>query len=202
MAIDPFFKRPTTPDEWRARARVIESQLEGLTIAQLLRGTDKHGQPIGGGGSGGYDPNQPRIPAGHSDGGQWTNETKIGAERINDPRIISDVVPDNLWIPGAEYVAGHHWFARHFYENMPFSRETKRVFRDATSGPLVRRLWSRRRQSWLSHGYGWDRPHREYDAATRELTMKYMRDRGISPQQMTPAHAHEVVELIKKSGRM
>jgi hypothetical protein len=194
--INPFSKR-RTPDEWRARARHIQDQLQGLSIAELMSGA-KHGEAsIRDEHS--YDPNQPRVPAGHSDGGQWTNKAKIKAERINDPRIISDLVPDNLWIPGAEYVAGHHWLARHFFENMPFSPETKRVFRNATSGPLGGRLWSRRRQGWLSHGYGWDRPHREYDAATKELTLKYMRDRGISAQAMTPVHAHEVVDLIKKS---
>lgn len=37
IAIDPFFKRPRTPDEWRARARIIQSRLEGLTIDELLR---------------------------------------------------------------------------------------------------------------------------------------------------------------------
>jgi hypothetical protein len=45
MAIDPFFKPPSTRDEWRARARTIQSQLEGLTIAELMRGADKHGDP-------------------------------------------------------------------------------------------------------------------------------------------------------------
>ena len=197
MAIDPFFKRPTTPDEWRARARIIESQLEGLTIAELLRGTDKHGQPIGGSGSGEYDPNQPRVPAGHSDGGQWTDKPSGGP--INDPRVISDAIPDNEWIPGADYAAGHHWYARHFYQNHQFSREVKSIFRNATSGPLIRRLYSQRRQKWLSHGYGYDDPHRQYDRAVDELATKYMRDRGISAQQMTPDQANEVLDLIKKS---
>jgi hypothetical protein len=194
--INPFSK-PRTFEEWRARARHIQEQLQGLSIAELMRGA-KHGESGNHDGRG-YDASQPRVPAGHSDGGQWTNKAKIGGERINDPLIISDVMPDSLWIPGAEYVAGHHWLARHFFENMPFSRETKRAFREATSGPPVRRIWSRRRQSWLSHGYGWDRPHREYDAASKELTLKYMRDKGLSFQDVTPAHVPEITELIKNS---
>jgi hypothetical protein len=50
----------------------------------------------------GYDPNQPRVPAGHSDGGQWTSENEGGDDR----RIISDVTPDNDWKPGAQYANG------------------------------------------------------------------------------------------------
>lgn len=117
------------------------------------------------------------------------------------PRIIRDIpeLPDNLWIPGAEYVAGHHWYARRFYERYGFSREVRSIFRNATSGPLIRRLYSHRRQKWLSHGYGYDDPHRQYDRAVDELVKKYMSDRGISPSQMTAEQAYEVVDLIKKS---
>jgi hypothetical protein len=47
----------------------------------------------------GFDPNQPRVPAGHSDGGQWTSAGGGGDDR----RIMSDVTPDNDWSPGAQY---------------------------------------------------------------------------------------------------
>jgi hypothetical protein len=46
----------------------------------------------------GYDPNQPRVPKGHSDGGQWTN-TKEGE---SSPETLSDVTPDNEWGPGSK----------------------------------------------------------------------------------------------------
>lgn len=49
-----------------------------------------------------YNPDQPRIPAGNSDGGQWTSEDG----GINDSRVISDATPDNDWKPGAQYAAG------------------------------------------------------------------------------------------------
>ncbi len=53
-----------------------------------------------------YDPNQPRVPAGHPDGGQWTSdgpETVPATGGANDPRVLSDATPDNDWIPGARY---------------------------------------------------------------------------------------------------
>jgi hypothetical protein len=47
-----------------------------------------------------YSASQPRIPAGSADGGRWTSEGGSGG--INDPRILSDVTPDNLFKPGAQ----------------------------------------------------------------------------------------------------
>lgn len=51
-----------------------------------------------------YSPNQPRVPAGRREGGQWTSIG--GGGGINDSRVISDITPDNDWIPGAQYAAG------------------------------------------------------------------------------------------------
>jgi hypothetical protein len=77
-----------------------------------------------------YNPDQPRVPAGQPAGGQWTsggvddvagspqiNTGSSGdpslsnpvadhsAVPINDPRVISDITPDNTWKPGAQYAA-------------------------------------------------------------------------------------------------
>src|SRR5262245_3030463 len=93
IMINPFSK-PRTPEEWRERARLIQEQLQGLSIAELMRGAAKHGEPSGHDPRR-HDPNQPRVPAGHPDGGQWTNEAKAGGERINDARVIADVTPDD-----------------------------------------------------------------------------------------------------------
>jgi hypothetical protein len=50
-----------------------------------------------------FNPNQPRVPAGHPDGGQWTSAG--GGKASNDGRVLSDVTPDNEWQPGAQYAA-------------------------------------------------------------------------------------------------
>ena len=47
----------------------------------------------------GYDPNQPRVPKGHSDGGQWTHT----GEGESTSEILSDVTPDNEWSPSSQY---------------------------------------------------------------------------------------------------
>src|SRR5712692_1829208 len=46
-----------------------------------------------------FNRDQPRGPAGHSDGGQWTS----GSGGENDPRVVSDAPSDNDWKPGAQY---------------------------------------------------------------------------------------------------
>jgi hypothetical protein len=46
-----------------------------------------------------YDPNQPRAPKGHPDGGQWTDTG--GGESTSE--TLSDVTPDNEWSPGSQY---------------------------------------------------------------------------------------------------
>ncbi|MFD2181404.1 hypothetical protein [Rhodoplanes azumiensis] len=52
-----------------------------------------------------YDENQPCVPAGNPDGGQWTSEGGGGEAlaRQDELEILSDVTPDNDWTPGARY---------------------------------------------------------------------------------------------------
>jgi hypothetical protein len=45
----------------------------------------------------GYDPNQPRVPKGHTDGGQWTDTG--GGESTSEN--LSDPTPDNEWSRGS-----------------------------------------------------------------------------------------------------
>jgi hypothetical protein len=196
MSIDRFFRRPMTPEEWRSRARAIQAQLEGLSIDELMRGSTKHGQPTGRSAHE-YDPNQPRVPAGHSDGGQWTS-TRASGSGINDPRVISDVTPDNDWIPGADYAGiGHHFFPRASWSALPLPAETRRVFDRAVSGPLAPKAWSKRHNAWLQHRY--DEAHREYNAAVNELFQSYVRRRHIRSRRMTPEQAEKFIAAIHNS---
>ncbi|MBI3704553.1 MAG: hypothetical protein HY244_12085 [Rhizobiales bacterium] len=64
-----------------------------------------------------YSPNQPRVPAGSSEGGRWTGEgggagdgssfPSTGSEPTagsgrSDPRVLSDATPDNYYKPGTQ----------------------------------------------------------------------------------------------------
>ncbi len=51
----------------------------------------------------GFNPNEPRVPAGNPDGGEWTSEGGSGTS--NDSPVLSDATPDNNWKPGAQYAA-------------------------------------------------------------------------------------------------
>jgi hypothetical protein len=67
-----------------------------------------------------YRPDQPRVPAGNPDGGQWTSEGEVGAGSIiadrardrgssrSDLHLLSDATPDNDWKPGAQYAAARN----------------------------------------------------------------------------------------------
>jgi hypothetical protein len=56
-----------------------------------------------------FNPNQPRVPAGNSDGGQWTNGGGDGGDRgrprggVNDPHVLSDAREDDKFKPGGQY---------------------------------------------------------------------------------------------------
>jgi hypothetical protein len=56
-----------------------------------------------------YRPDQPRVPAGSSSGGQWVSDEVGGGaqesrqEGQSDTRVISDETPDNEWKPGAQF---------------------------------------------------------------------------------------------------
>jgi hypothetical protein len=54
----------------------------------------------------GFNPGQPRVPAGNPDGGQWIG-VGGGGEGLgfDDPRILSDAAPDDEWKPGAQYAS-------------------------------------------------------------------------------------------------
>jgi hypothetical protein len=64
-----------------------------------------------------YNPAQPRVPAGHPRGGEWTSGDWDSATNASlypalsehsartEHRVLSDATPDNPWKPGAQYAA-------------------------------------------------------------------------------------------------
>jgi len=45
----------------------------------------------------GYDPNQPRVPSGHSDGGQWTKTPGGGTPAIARREAVVDHSKQESW---------------------------------------------------------------------------------------------------------
>jgi hypothetical protein len=69
--------QPTSPLLNRPPAHLKtskDSRFDDWSIAELLRGERSEPPRLNGARGRGYDPHQPRVPAGHSDGGQWTRE--------------------------------------------------------------------------------------------------------------------------------
>jgi hypothetical protein len=52
-----------------------------------------------------YNPAQPRVPAGHPGGGEWTSGDWGGAANASSRQVLSDALPDNPWKPGAQSAA-------------------------------------------------------------------------------------------------
>jgi len=102
---------------------------------------------------------------------------------------MSDVTPDNDWIPNARYVGdGHHHAPQAIYEKLPLPKETRRVFRKGTTGPLPLYRWHEN-----------DALHRAYSEAVEELISGFMQQHNIKPDQMTPDQARSILKAIAES---
>jgi hypothetical protein len=112
----------------------------------------------------------------------------------NPPEIASDVTPDNLWIPGAEYAAkGHHEFPQAFYKGM--RPETRKVLEAEHTGRLL--VHSIDGQRHLN-----DALHRQYSAAVGEILKDFMAANNIPKEQpdlLTPDHARALLKLVTES---
>lgn len=133
----------------------------------------------------GFNPDEPRVPAGNADGGQWTND---GGRSADDSRVLSDA-PDSGWIQGAQYAAdGHHWVPKGVYEKESLKPELRKVFENAKSGPLADNSVNR-----------WNVEHRSYNDAVQEDFNAFLERNKINSQQMTAEQAQEFVDEVLAS---
>jgi len=89
------FAKASPPQRWQSREEILNSHLDSLTPAELLRvrpslyalrfgwAAIKRAAAFK------NDPNQPRVPAGNPDGGKWTSGNNSG-EVSSDVREILD----------------------------------------------------------------------------------------------------------------
>jgi hypothetical protein len=71
----------------------------------------------------GYDPNQPRVPSGHSDGGQWTKTPGSGAPAIARREAVVDHSKQESW---GSYVDGYRTDGS-LAERRVFNRDGSRI---------------------------------------------------------------------------
>jgi hypothetical protein len=129
-----------------------------------------------------YSPDQPRVPAGNPDGGQWTT---LAAN--DDPNNTSDAA--GAHIPCQKYGEGHHWVPKTVYEKRNFLKEVKATFDNSKSGALaIPKVNSNTTE------------HIAYNKAVDQLLDAYLQRNEITEEQMTPAQAQEFVQDVLDSG--
>jgi hypothetical protein len=119
-----------------------------------------------------YSPDQPRVPAGNPDGGQWTIWSHAASVELS----------------AARRGQGHHYVVRELFENLSLPQETEKVFEDATTGPLYDDRTNRN-----------NREHRIYNQTVKELFHRFTEANDIEPQRMTPDEARRFLKEVQDS---
>ena len=137
----------------------------------------------------GYNPEEPRIPKHSPGGGEWTRVAGDASRQI-----LSDGAPENTWVPGARYAVGweHHYVPWGTFDKFALQPQTRRVFVDATSGPLADTSVNR-----------WSKEHAAYNDAVDEAFFSYLKRNNIpidQTERLTPAQAEEFLDEVFYSG--
>lgn len=114
-----------------------------------------------------------------------------GVQLASDGKPLLDSFGAPYYAPG-----GHHDLPQAIFRKWDLPEETRRVFDQASTGKLPR---GRTEIEGVLQGHYWDDAHRKYNDATRELSERFMEERGIAPSQMTPEQAGDLLKEIRKS---
>jgi len=123
----------------------------------------------------GFRHDQPRVPAGNPEGGRWT--TGAGAAQ---PGVVNN---SNLTR------GGHHFVTRDIFDDpvLRLRPETRKVFEQGVTGPLN------------AGPHRWDREHKTYNQAVRELFNRFLDANRTTSEEMTPDHARRFLDEVKRS---
>ncbi|MDQ2084304.1 hypothetical protein RA307_29305 [Xanthobacteraceae bacterium Astr-EGSB] len=161
----------------------------------------------------GYDPEQPRWPAGApgSVGGQWSGEAGAGGAAA-DVDALYDVDLDDILrlvqvgspvtdVDGLPYYkpGGHHEAPRAVFKDWELKPETRAILDRSTTGRLPGIL-VRRDIDGTPMGHYWNKAHREYNKAVKELAKNFLVRQAINPENMNPSHAIDLLREIRQSG--
>jgi len=129
-----------------------------------------------------YSPDQPRVPAGNSDGGQWTSGGE-GGSPVGDEEGDHELLPEN-----AQPVQGHHYTPRELFEGYDLRPEVRRFFEDDVTGKL------------LGGRHTWTREHKVYNEAVIEKFEAFLAEKSVSSKELTLDQAKEFSDkLVKES---
>lgn len=126
-----------------------------------------------------YDPDQPRVPAGNPDGGQWSSGS-VGTSAREDA--------DAIEFGAARRTRGHHYVTREIFGKEPLPAETRAVLEKATTGRILDERNNR-----------YDHDHRLYNLAVREHFDQFIEANAINVRRMTPNQAQEFLDGVLKS---
>ena len=124
----------------------------------------------------GFRRDQPRWPKDSGrEGGRWSGGAGTGAP--NTGTNAAGRVP-----------RGHHYVPGEIFRNVPLRPETRKVFEDATTGPLRGK----------AHMY--DEAHQEYNKGVIEAFDQFKANNGIArSEDMTPEQAKRFLDEVKTS---
>jgi hypothetical protein len=106
-------------------------------------------------------------------------------------------------VDGSPYYAprGHHEMPKAVYSKWDLSPETAKVFDQSTTGELPKGRVPLDDEGVLT-GHYWNGPrgeHGVYNEAIADLSDKFMRERNITPETMTPDQARDLLKEIRES---
>lgn len=161
-----------------ARREILQfkAQVQGLRLARAMEAFGRAASERA------FNPDQPRVPAGNPDGGQWTSV--VGGALGPSSDVDSDEADQESIEVAAD---GHHFVPRALFEKETLSPETRRVFEDAKTGRL------------RGGPHYFDGPRRIYNAAVTERYSEFLRERGLRSEDLTPAHARQFADSIRNS---
>jgi hypothetical protein len=129
----------------------------------------------------GFNPDQPRVPAGNPGGGQWTSE---GGESSSLAPVDNELPTE---FSASRRAKGHHYVPRAVYDDRSLPDETRRVFDEATTGKI------------LTERHGWSKAHEIYNEQIGLLFDRFLQNNDIRPEQMTPDQARSFVKEVLES---
>lgn len=154
----------------------------------------------------GFNPDQPRVPAGNPDGGQWTSDGGGSADESASDRVrFAEAVTGTLTdADGRPYYrpGGHHEMPEAVYKKWDLDPEMARVFKQSSTGPLGATF--RTTPDGPRIGNVWDGEgglHRAYNDAVEELSLRFIERNGLRPDgsNMSPDHARAIVKAIRET---